>query len=421
MTSSIDSRPIWTTPAARIGLCVVTVGLVFAYYATSWRTIDEFVRSVDHCEILFNDFVVYYYRTARAVLAGTSPTKGYFYTPFFALLVMPFGLLTPSAAYMMWAALQAVAAIGLWIVPAVDFWRRSFALFYVYLLLSVSSFPLLHNAAWGQVSVPLTLMVIGALFFYKRGWKATAAVLLAAATAIKYYPVLFIVYFMMRRELRFLVVFFVAVVAFFLVVPAAALGVQETLGFYQVVGKGVGQAAEWVPRDFNSQFVVNVLDRDLSLVARRLGTELPSESWRPVFATMGGVILLINGFLVWRTTPRGDGEACDFAFMLIFASLPFVVTTSWPHYFVHLPFCQVVLLRSLIGQTGLRRRLVALLPLVTSMLLSSSVVFNMFGRWQLYSYVGCLFFANFLLLIATYSLVLMSMRPSSRNTDPDHP
>ncbi len=117
-----------------------------------------------------------------------------------------------------------------------------------------------------------------------------------------------------------------------------------------------------------------------------------------------------------RRAPR----ATEWAFALLFLGLPLAVETSWPHYFVYLPFAQTLvaleiepLLRNRVAKSPLVWLTAALL--LVSIVLASMPFFQLIGRWQDYSQYGVLFIANLSLLLAAHALTL---RPAVRSGRP---
>jgi len=119
---------------------------------------------------------------------------------------------------------------------------------------------------------------------------------------------------------------------------------------------------------------------------------------------------------VWRRAPRD----VEWAFALLFLSLPLAIDTSWPHYFVYLPFAQTLVWLALREATGWTRRLAGLL-LAISVVLASMPFFALVGRWQDYSQYGVLFVANLGLLIAAHALTLRPAAQSGRPASPAEP
>jgi hypothetical protein len=80
------------------------------------------------------------------------------------------------------------------------------------------------------------------------------------------------------------------------------------------------------------------------------------------------------------------------------------VPTSWPHYFVFLPFCQVFLLSELLG--GARgkawRSWLALLTWMPAVALVNIAFFHHVGSWRIYNGLGAIFLSAVLLNVCAW-------------------
>jgi alpha-1,2-mannosyltransferase len=94
--------------------------------------------------------------------------------------------------------------------------------------------------------------------------------------------------------------------------------------------------------------------------------------------------------------------------VLISLSTPFLIATSWPHYFVFLPFVQLFLLhRALNGRADALGRLAVFLFLwAPAVVLTSVAFFHGVGSWRIYNGLGAIFLAVLLLDFAAWVLLL---------------
>lgn len=377
--------------------------LAVAYYRAVWGAVPALVEALDHCRELYCDFTRQYYPTGRDVLTTGQPSRGYYYSSFFALLLTPWGRLGPEAAAVWWSLAQ-LAGIGLLLVPAADFYRRSPAAFALYIALLAFSMPLLHNLKWGQVSTLVTGAAFVSLSLSRRGRWPAAAVVLALAAAVKYYVAVVLITHLARRDWRFLAGFAVAFVALWLVVPTLVLGVDGNLAFYATVRERVAHAVtSWMSTDINAQYMPSVIGRWLSAGPGR-------AFWR----VLGYAIFAANALAVARLARRDTPRAAEWSFALLFLSLPFAIETSWPHYFVYLPFAQTLAALALTERAPyIKERATAGLRaaywggwglLLASVVLASMPFFQWIGRWQDYSRPGYLFVANLCVFILAHAL-----------------
>jgi hypothetical protein len=114
---------------------------------------------------------------------------------------------------------------------------------------------------------------------------------------------------------------------------------------------------------------------------------------------------VLLAFLLLHLHRRRLSHEPHWALVLSFLATPFVLRTSWPHYFVFLPFAQAFLGTELLRNPARSKaaRVEGALLLLASVVLSSVPFFKVFPHWSQYTGGGCLFFADLL-------LVLLAMR-----------
>ena len=374
-------------------------------YALMWGSLQGFVDAIDHCDKLFCDFEAQYYPMGKVIFTEKQPVLGYFYSAFSAIVLSVFSLFGKTAALWLWGAGQLAAAYALLVLPLRHVFKLSDRGKAWYLLLFLTSLPLLHNFKWGQVSVAITLMVIGAFTAYRQDKPLLSAVLLAVATSIKYYPAIFILVFVFKRDYRYLRNFTLAV-GVCMALAAGLLGPANWLRFdLHVIEFTITKI--WT--SFNSQHFVAVVDR---LAKTFLGRQISDVR----LAQLGQLSLLVaamNIALAYFFVRKSKGPQRDYlAMMALFLTIPFIIKTSWPHYFVFLPFGQTLLLlyaRSEIQHKSIRYLVYGLTAV--SVALVNSYIFKLFPDWQIYSELGPFFFANLFLLAGIYLLVVHRFLP----------
>jgi hypothetical protein len=369
-------------------------GPALLFYRALWGNFHSFVIAMDHGDLFASDFLLHYHTTAQALFTTATPSPGFFYSCFFALLLTPLGRLDSSRALAVWVVLQSMGALLLLLLPVRQFLRRSPWLAAFYVAACAFSLPLLDNFRWGQVSVFVTLGIL------QTGMNAPSrrnALGLAVVTAIKYYPALFALHFVASRRWKPLAYFGIWTLVLYGLLPAALLGPRRALEFQRLSFKQARIAeGSWVPVDTNSQYLGHI-------VPRLLGDGWRKPVGRRLSMALGLALFACNLAALWRDTPSdGNGEI---ALALLFLSLPLVVETSWPHYFVFLPFCQAVVMD---GAQRLPRRDLRWLVRATaalSAILASVPFFAWIGDWQRYEGSGILFFADVSLLGALHLLL----------------
>lgn len=394
-------------PAGRFaGLALAIAAGWLVYCRLTFHSLARFMAVVDHCPVTFCDFANHYLPMGRQILAGTGPVPGFLYPPFFALLLLPFAPLPDAVATFAWGAVQAALAGLLLVAPLWLIRRPGLGEAALCVFLSVSAFPMLHNFKWGQVSVLITLCVLGALALWQRGRPVAAGLLLAFATSIKLYPAWFALALLARRDWRALASFAAFCVLFLGVVPALALGPSATLRFYQDGGTLLRLGLDLQVNDVNAQSLQGLLTRFCYSVNSPWPTTLS------LFEPIRWSVLAISLPAAWLWLRRREGGEVP-AFLVLFATLPFVTPTSWPHYFVYLPAAFVYLLHAR-PRRGARRFLVVALVAVAAVV-SNGVFWQVWNDRTSYSYVGFLFWAN-LLTLAALLLALPGSGPRERRS-----
>ena len=384
-------HPIWGIATLSI---VMVIGGLF-YYSQTWGSVENFVVALDHCDVLFCDFTKQYYPTGQQLFESATPTDGYFYSLFFAIFLGLLGKLSLETAVVIWTLFQVATAVLLFVLPAYTFWQYSHRAYFLYLVLLLLAVPVLHNFKWGQISTFVTASVLATQYFYSKEHKLLAAIPLALATAAKFYPGLFLIYFLFKKEWRFSLFYLIVVAVFVILVPLMVLGLDNNLHFYQIVNERIAHArSSWVLTDINSQYLANVAGRLTS-----------NQDNRAVWQIIGYGLTTLGLVQIYQITRMPGPTGILWAFSLLFLLTPFFVETSWPHYFVYLPFCQILVFLQLEKEPKKSPAwfIVALL-LALSMLLMSLFFFNLMPSWKTYSRYGILFWANLLVLLPALSL-----------------
>jgi hypothetical protein len=359
---------------------------------------------------------------ATEIFTEKAPVPGYIYSAFSAMMLSPLGVMGTANAIFCWGVLQIALAFMLCFLPPLKLLRIPPHGKVLYFILFITSVPVLHNLKWGQLSIPVTLLVLFAFMLYQRKKHAQAGVLFALATGIKYYPAVFLVVFVVKRDVRFLMSFAVALVVFVCVIPAVALGPVDWLVFEQASGAAFTQHERVITFASNSQYLPHVV--------ARLSAEIDPNTRGTALLLSQGIallILLLNVALMWGSLRNGcaednkEGRIVP-AGVLTFLSLPLILKTSWPHYFVYLPFCQTALLVETWRLTEGRGRAMHTGLILLSVLLSNVYVFVQFAGWQAYSEYGMLLLSDVLLLVSFYAMYGHRWRENLfQRSEPDCP
>ena len=392
-----------------VAFALTVLSAVGMYYWIMWGSIQGFVVSMDFCDKLFCDFVVYYYEMGREILTTKTPIPGFYYSPLFAIALAFFGALELKTAAVLWGVVMVVTTSGLGLLSYRTAPPESRVTIAGFLLLFLTSFPILHNFKWGQVSVLLVLLIVASLIAYERGRVVPSAILLALAVSIKYYPVIFVAYFIIHRDWKFVLIFVVSLFTCVFLVPALVIGTENTVQFVKQLLVESGEA-QLSAGGVNSQNLKNVLARLIPVSREAV------EGSRIVYGALGYFLLQANLVFVFllRKLPRHEG--LTISFLLLFLSTPLFVATSWPHYLVYLPFCQAVafeMLRQTYEPSAVRRKIMGGL-LVLSVILASVMMFDLVGSWERYNGAGLLFWSNMSLLAFIYLHAAPKILPQLR-------
>ncbi|MBU8920536.1 MAG: DUF2029 domain-containing protein [Bacteroidales bacterium] len=395
-------------------LIVPLLILISAYYLTVWKSVASFVVALDHNNQLFQDFLGHYYPMARTILHTSTPVPGYFYSAFFALLLVPLCALKQMPAMWGWGILQAISLVTLCVLPLVRLRRLKPGSIALYAGVLITSFPILHNTKWGQVSVMLVVCVVAAFHAYAGKKRVLAGILLAVAVAIKYYPAVFLVYFIIKRDFRVCASFAIALFALYAFLPATAMGLQPWIAF-EKARIATMPDLEWIRHDVNSQYFGHVADRWSHLLVKKPVGTMGAQ----ILSVAGYAVFLCNLALLWLMERKNLKDKYTLSLVLLFLSLPFLIKTSWPHYFSYLPFCQIVILTYLTSArsfSNVWKGGLLLLPL-SSIACSSVFVFNWFPHWKVYNAYGMIFIANLLLLVCVYFIALKGLTGTDHSSD----
>lgn len=384
--------------------------LVLLYHYFRWSTLDAFVLAVDHHPRLFQDFLGHYFPMSVRIENARWPVGGYFYSAFFAVLLSPLRWINPRSLPLCWGLIQTSVAVGLSIVSMQLLKLRTFTTTVFFSLLFWFSFPVAHNFKWGQVSSLLVLFVMLAIYFDQRNTKWLAGASLALAISIKFYPALFLIYFLMFKRWKTLFFTMGWALLFYVIVPCLVMGWDRWRQF-EILIRQILTTSHLGLHDVNSQFFAHVLKRWFAVWA---------VYWSPShfqwFLKIGITILVLNTLFALITKIKALPFDWIFVVLLVFLSLPFVITTSWPHYFVYLPFCQmaVFLITMQICRLDVFWFLGVIFLCSSSMICSNFLFFEVFANWQKFSQLGIIFLSNSILLLAVYLLVLKCIFKSEK-------
>ena len=418
----IANVPSMTRQNSQFILGIVLIAfLLFAYYAYTWRNAYNFRTAMDVCTKPFCDLADYYYPMGEAIFQTKLPVEGFVYSPFIAILLAVFPPLGFDTSLLLWGILE-VLFIILYLHTFRQLVPAKLPIQLLFVALTLSSFPHLHNFKWGQVGVFTTASVLGMLLFLNRDRRVSAAVLLAFAASFKFFPLIFILPFLFRRNFRFLLYASIACGGFLIAVPCLFLGIDGTLNFYSALFDSY-RHFDWVLGSYNSQFFPHVMFRlaktsgiDHTLLRLAISADFDSRAYLQILRGISYGIAILNAGLVFLIQRARLPHANLWSVHILFLSIPFILPTSWPVDLVYLPFGQALLAWKILELDKIRSwrhllppRKVSSLLLLASIVISNIVFFNSIGDRVAYGTVGFIFWADLLLLVASY----MEFTPST--------
>jgi len=378
-----------------------------------WETLSAVVSSVDALEIPFLDFAKHYYPAGASIFDHPLPVEGYYYPSFFAVLMRPFAMIPLYDAMWLWGLVQIASLVLILSAPLGTLWKTAKYESLLYAVLCGLSGPLLHSFVWGQVSALLTAGIIFSSSFLIRSNVRCGAICLGFVAAVKLYPGIFIVQFFRARAWAGVPWAIATFVILVVGVPVLLLGFDDWWRFESAVFVSIAEA-DWVASNINSQYFAYVVGRylklaDVSAVPGAVGL---------VTTLFGYFLAALNLGTAWLVRSLRSQAAIAISLCALFLTLPFVLKTSWPHYFCYLPLCQVILLTTVIrtvhSKTGMA---ILFITILGSVALGSTPLFNSFPHWSVYSKFGTLFFSNTLLLPALYTVGYMNFVHASPKID----
>lgn len=373
-----------------------------AYYALRWPSYAAFTQSIDvRCKQEYSDFTLYYLRQARQILLQDTPVRRYFYSPTFALLLVPIARLPDATAWQVWTWVQA-ASLALFLIAG-GMAMRGFPP-WTYLLglaLTLTSYPVVHNWIWGQCNTLFIACVVFALLAYERGAVRRAALLLSWIAALRYYPALYLVGFSGRKARAAWLWFGLSISVWLIALPVLIMGAEHARNFYLASFASIDLATHtWLVDDRASLYLPTTVLR----VARAAGLGLgPRGLWLAVSSLLTAANV---AHAVWAVR-SGVASRTLWAFSLMALSTPLVFSTSWVHYFVYLPLVQAFLAGELSRARSRSPRAAAacMLLWIASVALSSMFFFQLIGDVRRYERRGFLLWSDLALLALGHALL----------------
>ena len=323
-----DSSTPWQHGIAA-GLALLLAGAFLWLAFGSWQGFHE---GVDHNQAPFEDFSGPYLTQIQALADAQGWQTGYMYPPTFALLLQPLASLSILQASWVWLGilLLASALLGwcgwLWLRPC------GVQVTFAYSLLAALSFPWLHDMHWGQVSTLVWALTLGALTAWRAGYKPVAWLALSLAIAIKVFPALFLLGLWFAGERKGVLWMVGLTAAWLIALPAALMGWGPTWTFYADVSAELSRRGP--DKFFSGQFWGPRMTQFMPAVLSRAWGGAHGVWLLLAWAIPAGLLVavLVGAYRRLRSTPHGLG------WVLLTCALPLLISPSWIHYFVWLPW-----------------------------------------------------------------------------------
>ena len=360
--------------------------VVMVYYWRTWHSVGKFVDAMDYCETLSCDFVKSYYPTAKTIFTTSEPWINYIYASFFAVILHPLSLIPIEWAVGVWIVFQVGLMILLFRITSTYIVNQTYR--YLYFFMLMTSFPILHNFKWGQLSMLITVLVVGSFTLYEKNRKLASAILLSFTIALKVYSMMFLIIYVLKKDWKTFWTCIACTIGFALAIPLLTMGYDPYWKFYDLSKIQLIFARPRWRTSENSEYIANVLMRLFHVF------HVPKPNW--IFFQIAGYLFLTLQLMGLWWKNRKESISIIHMMCLLFLLGPFWIETSWPHYFVYLSFCQIVILSQ---RNEKKEPLWITIGICLSMFISSIFCFNLFPSWVPYNGFGLLFFSNMVIII----------------------
>lgn len=289
-----------------------------------WAT---FHRSIDFNREPFEDFMGPYYKQALAMHGDQSLQPGFLYPPSFALFLAPLGALSGFAASWTWAVFLGLLSLAYVGIGLGDRRPASPQAAFGFTALFALSFPWVHDMHWGQVSTLLWVCTLGGLWAWRRGHAWLGALGLSLGIAIKLFPAWFLIAFALRGDGRGILRVIALIALWLFVLPWLVMGSAATSAFY-------GDLLHWWRGSLQELFWESEGTQFAPALLMRLWNG-PSGVLRVL---AWGLPLAVALWILWRVHFWMRAGETSRALVLLASALPLVLSPSWSHYYVWLPW-----------------------------------------------------------------------------------
>lgn len=282
--------------------------------------------------------------------------------PTSVLLGVPFQAIDYWNAFLAWNLTSLAAlAVSLWLIV-----RELKIQFSIQCFLPLLSCLLLFEPLWqqtiqGQLNLILLLILTGVWVADRHDRPLLAGTLAGLALTTKLFPGFLFVYFLFQRRWKALAAGTFSVVAFTALTMLLA-GPNAYVTYWNEVFPTTGQwwsawnnaslAGFWFKLFAVEQYGRHLTPLVGNMMYARIGTMV---SW--------GIVLIVLLPIIWKARSR---EERDHAFGLTLTAMLLISPVTWEHYFLLL-FLPLTLVWMTLPETGLRRRLLAIVVVIMGM------------------------------------------------------
>jgi hypothetical protein len=248
--------------------------------------------------------------------------------PFFTLLILPLGYLSYATSLWLWSFLSVACGIisVLW-CQKITTQSKSKMTALLFIVLFFSYLPTFINNGFGQVTLILLPLLVGAWHAARRQHLITAGILLGILVSLKMIFALFLVYFLWRREWKALVsLIFTTIVCSLL--PLPILGWQSYIDYYQLMHHIAWYAASWNVSLYG--FLIRIFgghEFNTPLIFSPLLTYF-------FYAVFSGTLIVGLGiFLESAKNNLNQLTKCDLDFSCVIVTMLLLSPLGWLYYF----------------------------------------------------------------------------------------
>ena len=270
----LDSKVKWVVAALVLITIMVLGGLMVHRAAFSTELNSDFMTYRAAGWAVWTGGDVYAVQNSRG--------WPYVYPPPFAILMTPFGLMSPFTGSIIWFGLSVVlvaSSLQLGVAMVRELGGVGRNPFWLYVLSFLMVLPWVgQGAVEGQATIPTLWLLMVALYRWQRGRDISSGAALACAGLLKVFPLALLLYFTWEKRWRLVMGTIAALIVAGMLLPALVYGWQRNLAYWQ----------EWVSTIVQPSLAVEALPRQSRVNERVLSPDNPrNQALRAVLWRLG--------------------------------------------------------------------------------------------------------------------------------------